>query len=166
MDFILPVTTRKEKTQMKIDEALRQQAKAGAFAAREDVSYMTGGLAPDADGKAFRFFHDSENPRSYLVISKEDVIGDVYQLTEMERTQKGFVGEPVYRIGVAHGTKVTSVDITIEKIGETLAAEMYRVVVPGQCYGSKSCTNRCCRGKDNGKCGCSSCCIAVASDVM
>lgn len=146
---------------MQIDEVLTQQAKANADAIREDVYYMTGGIAPDPDGSSFRFYHDPSNPRSYIVIDKESIVGDVYPLTDSERAHHGFVKTDVFRVGLPHGTKVKSVSTTIETIGETISAETtLSPRAAGTCHYTSGCSSKCCTTGSDGKCYCDTCCIA------
>lgn len=146
---------------MKLDEALQQQVKSAVPESKEDIYYMIGGLASDPDKNVFRFFPDPENTRSYLLINKSDVLDEVYQLTELESTRKGFVNENTFRIAVKHGTKVRSVLVTIETIGETISAETTADQgTKGKCKYTSGCNSQCCTYGSDGKCYCDTCCIA------
>lgn len=147
---------------MQLAHALAQAANVDNGASRDDVYQMTGGLAADTDANAFRFFHDPTNPRSYLVINKDDVVGDVYPLTDLERAQNKFVNANVYRIGIAHGTRVKSISLTIETIGETISAETTATPkAAGDCINTSGCgSKKCCTYGSDGKCYCDDCCIA------
>src|SRR5438876_9273499 len=101
---------------MNIDEVLQQQATVADDGSRDDVYYITGGISADPDGTAFRLYHDPVNARSFLLIDKQDVIGGVHALTNLERTQKGFIRDNVFRIAVKRGTTVKCIQTTIAKI--------------------------------------------------
>jgi len=146
---------------MKIDEVLQQQAKLVDHGSRDDVYYMTGGISTDPDGTAFRFYRDPENARSYLLIQKQDVIGDVHALTDLERAQKGFVRDNVFRIAVKHGATVKCIVTTIAKIGETLSAGAPKAPqASGNCIHASDCPHHCCTYASDGECYCDTCCIA------
>ena len=146
---------------MDIDEVLQQQAKVVDHASGDDIYYMTGSISADPEGTAFRLYRDPENTRSCLLIKKQDVIGGVHALTDLERTQKGFVRDNVFRIGLKHGTTVKCITTTIAKIGETLSVAAPRSPqLAGKCVHASDCTHHCCTYASDGECYCDTCCLA------
>ncbi len=145
---------------MKLNEALK---KVSSDFPLDDVFYIIGAIFPEPDGEAFRFYHNPDDSSSYLIISKKDVVGDVHHLTDSERAQKGYLSENVYKIGIKMGTKVKSVDTTVEVIGETISAEMDEspeAMLVGRCKHTRGCRTGCCSYGRGGKCYCNKCCVA------
>lgn len=146
---------------MKINQALKQSGKPVESRTPEDIFFITGGIRPEADGKTFRFYQNPDDPRSYLVLKTEDVIGDVLSLNETEKAQKGFSGESIFRLGVKFGTKVRAIRASTQVLGETISADMSRAPgAAGGCKYTSGCTTSCCTYGNDGLCYCDYCCYA------
>lgn len=103
---------------MKIDDVLKAGAKTSE-AQDHAVTYLHGAIEPDHAPAYFRLYSNPHHRRSYLLVKKTDVAGDVYEWTGEEARQAGFVGTKVYRVPLQFGTEVQAVSIAIVRVGPT-----------------------------------------------
>ena len=147
---------------MKIKDILKTSA---AHANVAPETYTIHGLvAPDTTPKLIRIYRDPTNKRSYWLLKASDILGDPTEWTTEEKVHAGLVGENMYKLHVRHGTEFQTVEVTIEKLGETLAGDdlLYGsgANVSGECRSSSGCgAQRCCTVDSRG-CRCNACCIA------
>jgi hypothetical protein len=92
--------------------------------------FLDGSLEPDQDAAYFRLYRQPQDRRSYLLIKKADVAGDLYEWTVEEMTQAGFVGAKVYRVPLKFGTELQNVSVTIARLGETIAGATVSLAPP------------------------------------
>ena len=129
--------------------------------------HLSGHLEPDTDPNFVRLYRDAMNKRSYFLIKKEDIEGDIYRWTDQELSQAGFLGQARYRISVKYGTVISSVRVKFLRVGDTIAgdtASRHRRRLsgePGDCEYSPGCGgHNCCTYADDGECYCDDCCEA------
>lgn len=157
---------------MDLQSALRSPRKLAGT--DQNTFYLNGSLEEHSEDE-IRVYPDEWNKRFFYIVKKQDLLGDVYKWTDSEMSFAGFVGQDRYRIALVFGSTIQSVEITIERIGETLAGHTTetdmsnrmtgRLPAPGaasgECRYTTGCGNRpCCTGKLGGKCGCNYCCLA------
>lgn len=133
------------------------------------VFYLNGAIGRDDEDGLFRLYPDPLSPRSYYVIEADAVVGDVYEWTLEELARQGVVGARMYRVGLLADTMIRSVEITLERVGDSIAgqtAEMLRAPLGGGgCRYSRGCrSTKCCTERSRG-CGCNHCCVARSPEV-
>ncbi|MHB2021552.1 MAG: hypothetical protein ACYCW6_31865 [Candidatus Xenobia bacterium] len=100
---------------------------------------------------------------SYLLIRVADVHEDVYPWKPEELLQFGtaaHAGKVMHRVKVRTGTVVHGVEVTLHRLGQTIAAPNGRSNAVGQCHYASDCYPKCCSVQSDGNCYCNSCCIA------
>lgn len=126
--------------------------------------FLNGSIEPDHDPNHIRLYQNPQNRRSFYLIRKVDVNPTVHEWTASELSQAGFVGARMFRISLAGGTPIHSVDIKIHKIGETVAGDDASgprlSAATGTCYNTSCGTHPCCQVGSDGRCYCSDCCVA------
>jgi hypothetical protein len=123
-----------------------------------------GDVTPDTDPNYIRIYRNPSDKRSYWLLRTADIVGDLTKWTPEEKVHAGLFGENMYIFSVRHGTVFQSVEISIEKIGETIAGDDLVFGNPinaiGECRSSSGCgSKRCCTESSRG-CVCNNCCIA------
>ena len=88
--------------------------------------FLDGSVETDGDPAYFRLYRNPQNRRSYLLVKKADVVGDLCEWTAEEVRQAGFVCAKVYRVPLMFGTELQNVSIAIHKLGETIAGDTAR----------------------------------------
>jgi len=68
--------------------------------------YLTSTIENDHEPAYFRLYRNPSNRRSWLLIKKADVVGDLYEWTADETIQKGFSEAKIHRVSLKVGTKV------------------------------------------------------------
>lgn len=145
---------------MKLDDVL-SKTKLARTRASDMVYEMLGAVEPDFDDRYFRLYPDPADPLHYFLIDKKDVEEEVYELTADEAIQAGFTGRRLYKLSVKHGTTVMHYSVSIERVGETVAASAGREVANVRgCRSAPSCPSPHCCTSSGGRCRCSTCCIA------
>ena len=86
-----------------IDETPRSQS--------NEIVRLNGLLTSDPDRKRFRLYPDGSNHQRYYRISKEDVVGDIYEWEKEELAQGGFIGQRRFCIELQKDTNVQFVSI-------------------------------------------------------
>ncbi len=147
---------------MKIEQIIEKKA----FPPKQhaEIFALDGHISADTDPDYIRLYRNPLNGRSYYMIRKADIIGDVYAWTAEEKVHAGMVGYEMYRIRLPYGAEFQTVEVTIEKLGETVAgAELLDGVggaVGGGCRSSSGCGSKPCCVDGSRGCRCSMCCVA------
>jgi hypothetical protein len=84
--------------------------------------YRHGVLEPDHDPSYFRIYRNPRNRRSYSLIKRADVAGEIYEWKPEEALEAGFVGATVHLVPLKFGSEVQHVTIRLERVGEKSAA--------------------------------------------
>ncbi len=147
---------------MKINDILKTPAIEANIATE---TYAIHGLVvPDTAPKHVRIYRDPTNKRSYWLLNVSDIVGDLTEWTSEEKVHAGLIGEKMHKLNIRHGTEIKTVEVTIEKLGESIAGDdlVYGsgASVSGECRSSSGCgAQRCCTVDSRG-CRCNACCIA------
>ena len=107
---------------MKLEDVLKA-APAGLRAQDHLLFFLDGSVEPDHDPAYFRLYRNPQNRRSYLLVKKADVVGDLYEWTAEEMKQAGFVCAKVYRVPLMFGTELQNLSVTIHGLGETIPGD-------------------------------------------
>jgi hypothetical protein len=107
---------------MKLDDVLKAAAKVSQ-AQDHAVVYLQGAIESDHDPAYFRLYGNPNHRCSYMLVKKADVASDLYEWTNEEANQAGFVGTKVYRVPLQFGTEVQVVSIAIIRVEPTSAAK-------------------------------------------
>lgn len=126
---------------------------------KPEIMYLEGEIKPDYEDVVFRLYSEPRDLRSYYLIKKADVAGDIYEWTKEEMVEKGIIGAKMYRVPLRYGTELVFVNITMGKLGITMADSSCDQV---GCQYCATCTpNTCCTRASAGKpCYCDTCCYA------
>jgi len=150
---------------MKLEEVL--QSKPQATHTDVHLYSMNGVIKLDHDNEYIRVYANPVNNSVYFLVKKMDVIGDVYKWSNEELVQIGFVGEEMHRIRLKSGTKVQSIKITLDILGETIDGNILynpNKIKSGEsvkCKRASGCgAYPCCEPLEDGRCKCSLCCDA------
>lgn len=108
---------------MKLDDVLTKASKVSQ-AHDHTVVYLRGAVETDHDPAYFRLYRKPQNRRSYLLVKKEDLAGDLHQWSLEETIHAGFVGTTIYNVPVRIGSQVQGVSVTLHKIGELAAGKV------------------------------------------
>src|SRR5260370_22081866 len=100
---------------MRLDAVLRAVPKVSE-AQDHAVLYLHGAVEADHDAAYFRLYRDPENRRSYLLVKKADVAGDLNEWTAEEARQAGLVGAKVYRVPLKFGAELQKVSVAIHNL--------------------------------------------------
>ncbi len=107
---------------MKLEDVL-EKADEVSLADHHTIISLDGMIAVDPDSTCFRLFRNPNNPRSYLLVKKADVAGDIYEWTAEEKSRAGIVGaKNVHRVPLRFGTKLQQVSIVVYRLGERVVA--------------------------------------------
>lgn len=150
---------------MHIAEVLERSAEASN--AHLDVMYLQGVLEKDHDVELFRLYPEPGNYGSYFLIRTDDVAGELKELNRDELLRAGVVGMRVFLVPLRSGTRLLSVEVTRERLGESvegLSSARLEPVASSGCRATSGCGNRRCCTTRRGKCRCNSCCIAAADE--
>ncbi len=107
---------------MKLDDVLKAAAKVSQPQDHALV-YLHGAVESDHDPAYFRLYRIPHDRRSYMLVKKADVAGDLYEWTSEEAHQAGFVGTKVYRVPLQFGTEVQIVAVAIIRVEPTNSAK-------------------------------------------
>jgi hypothetical protein len=107
---------------MKLDDVLNAGAEVSQ-AQNHAVFYFHGAIESDHNPAYFRLYSNPHHRRSYMLVKKTDVAGDLYEWTSEETSQAGFIGTKVYRVPLQFGTEVQVVSVAIVRVGPTSAAK-------------------------------------------
>lgn len=128
------------------------------------IAYRHGSIEADHDPAYFRLYANPQNRRTYMLLKKTDVLGDLYEWTTEETRQAGLVGAKRYRVTLKVGTEVQEVFISVRKLGETTTASTARRRQkrdgagkkprdPSICCCEDSACTQWCIGFEEGSCG-------------
>jgi hypothetical protein len=144
--------------------------KKAAVAMQPRLFTISGAIAPDADASKFRLYPNPDNKRMYLLVNREDVVGEVQEWSPEEMANSGVVGVRLYKLWIEMGSLVELIQVEVHRFAETIAADGFAIGGPGTkaqvrplCQATSGCgTKPCCTaipGKADGPCYCSVCCI-------
>ena len=141
---------------MKIDDVLKAAPKAPK-AHDHTVVYLNGAVEADHDPAYFRLYRSPQNRRSYLVVKKEDLAGDLQEWTPEEATKAGFVGRKIHNVPVKHGAEVQGVLVKMHRIGEPMPGKAKPAPTNPQPADQVCCCDNCadtgtCRMADSSDC--------------
>jgi hypothetical protein len=102
-------------SQMTIAAVLQKVSKP-ALAQDHTTVYRHGAIEPDHDPDYFRIYNNPKNRRSYSLVRKSDLVGDIYELTPEETVQAGFVGTTIYRIPLKIGSDIQHVSVKVHRL--------------------------------------------------
>jgi hypothetical protein len=80
--------------------------------------YRHGVLEPDHDPTYFRIYSNPRNRRSYSLVKRADVTGEIYEWKPEEALEAGFVGATIHLVPLRFGTEIQRVSIRLERVGE------------------------------------------------
>lgn len=108
---------------------------------------LKGAIELDHDPAYFRIYPDSRNRRSYSIVKKSDVEGEVYEWSSEEMLSAGFVNSKIYTIPMKSGAEIQRVSVILQRVGQA-----------GSRKHSEGCggSNVCCCGTDCTQCSCTS----------
>src|SRR5947208_1198823 len=81
-----------------------------------DTVFLHGAIKADHDPALFRLYRNPNNLGAYFLIRKEEVRGDLHQLTKEDLIGSGFVGFDVFRVPLRSGATIQTVVISTEKV--------------------------------------------------
>jgi len=127
---------------MKIDDILKG---CGNVPQAQDhlVTYLNGGIESDHDQVYFRIYRDPRNRRSYVLLRKADVAGDIYEWTADEIREAGYVGAKVFRVPIRFGTEIQGVSIKVHKVGNPIGQKARGCEDGDVCCCNAGCTPPC-----------------------
>ena len=102
---------------MTIDAALGS-GKSARNAHDHATVYISGAVEPDHDPSHFRVYINPQNRRSYLLLKKTDVAGELYEWTAEETVHASFKGNKIFNIPLCTGTQIQRVSVKIFRAGE------------------------------------------------
>ena len=145
---------------MNIAEALKRGT--DALNENSQVIYLNGSVTKDPQEGFFRLFPEPGNYRSYFVLNAQDVAGDIYEWSTEERVRANLIGTSMLRVPIRLGTTIQSVEINLEKVGETIegGTSLRPRAGGGGCRHSSGCGSTPCCNESGTKCYCSYCCVA------
>jgi len=149
---------------MNVQDVLQREVDARHESA--GIGHLAGSIGRDPQDGYFRLFPEPGNRRSYYLIRVQDVIADLIEWSPEERVHANLIGTPMYLVPLALGTVVQSVEVTVEKIGESIEAcsalRPAETSQRGRCRPSSGCGHSpCCEESLGGfgRCRCSHCCV-------
>ena len=83
--------------------------------------YLNGSIDLDHDKASFRIYSRPENRRSYLLLKRADVAGEILS-SRRRGDEAGFVASKVHRVPLKFGAEVQRISVSISKLGETRPA--------------------------------------------
>jgi hypothetical protein len=146
---------------MNLPEAISQQTP--PTTERCELIYLNGAITADTEEKAFRIYPDPLDARSYYLVKKVDVVGEIYEWNKEELASHGVVGAKVFRVALRYGTDVMVVSYSLQKLGVTIGGEKGPSLLSSEtgCQSDSSCSYNCCyKAYPNSYCRCSTCCVA------
>lgn len=143
---------------MQLNDVLSAKANGSAT---HKVLFINGSIEKDESDDHFRVYRDGNNRMAYLVVAKDDVVGDLYRWSDPEIATAGFIGQERFRITVKAGADIEVIKIETHRLGETLAGDDAQSGprVLGVCRHTGGCSTGCCT-EGSGGCYCDQCCIA------
>lgn len=124
------------------------------------ISYFRGRIAADTTSECFRIYPMPYDDNAYFLVNREDVVGDIYELTKEELSGSGFAGVRVYKVPLKLGTKVAYVKIQPHRVGETVDSISFNLKQGPGCHSGDCGGQFCCDSGGGGPCFCSQCCVA------
>ncbi|MEK6558065.1 MAG: hypothetical protein AABZ14_07180 [Candidatus Margulisiibacteriota bacterium] len=148
---------------MKIEEIAKHAEKPRSTEC--EVLFLNGVVEQDYEDQLFRLYGEPLNHRSFFLIKKEDVCGEIYEWTQQECLMNGVIGAKMFRVPLRAGTEVMFVNISLQKIGETISGASMRVLSETVgCQDTTGCIRYdkyCCTRSAAGQpCYCDNCCLA------
>jgi hypothetical protein len=114
--------------------------------------HMHGVIRRDEATEYFRLYPNPASRTSYFLIAQNDVVGEADQWTAEEMTAAGYKGSKVYSLKVKRGALAQFVSITVGKLGETIAGEIFD---NPRCGPVETCpSKRCCQYIEGSTCWC------------
>ncbi len=106
---------------MKLDDVLKVAAKASQ-AQDHSILFLDGAVEADHSAEYLRVYPDPGHRRSYLLVKKADVCGELHVWSAEEIRHAGFIGAKVFRIPLRVGIELQTVSVAVHKFGEASAA--------------------------------------------
>lgn len=125
---------------MKLDEALKASVKTTPVSDHA-VAFIHGSIETDSDSRYFRLYRHPENRRSYLLIKKDDVAGELHKWSPEEMSHAGFVGSSIHSVPLNIGTQIHAVSVRAHRFGEPINVPSKSSSAEQVCCCSASCSD-------------------------